>query len=286
MNNYRLSLNLTYLSRLSFLIAGLFSLSAVMSSCEINDPVHEISDPGYIAANIYWDVPVANVTAGDEVEFYAEYWSTDETIDYLGVWYDVEKRLSYTLTYPVNGYTFNVDSTELARELLEIKTIAHSEENYDAEKKAYAITDQFPVSYTLAPVVYVNPPQFNQEQFNQLIPVEIQQQFIENLFPQLGYQDFRNLLRVNRQVVEEEVFENYFDTIMEGETEIRVMKAEAEEPLRSHLNELPFGDLIYNRNRQYYAVEFSQGYILNARFRVVNGNQVENFSDTKVITVL
>lgn len=285
MKSCSLTLKPKYLSLPSKLIVALVYISVAISSCKINDPVDEISEPGFIAANIYWDIPVTNVTAGNEVEFYAEYWSTDETIEYLGVWYNIDKTLNYTLTYPANGYTLTRDSTELAREFLEIKTFAHSEENYVAEKKAYIIEDQFPISYTLSSLDYENPPVFNQEQFNQLIPAEIQQQFLNNLFPQLGYQDFRNLLIIYRQVVEEETFESYFDTIMDGETETRVMKPEAEEALRSHLNELPFGDLIYNRNRQYYAVEFSQNYRLNARFRIVNGNQVENYSETKVITV-
>lgn len=286
MKSCRLRINHLNIRQSAISICLLAAILAIAASCEINDPLDEISTPGYIAANVYWDVPVTNVTAGDEVEFYAEYWSTDGAIEYLGIWYDVEKTLNYSLTYPVNGYTLTVDSTELAREFLEIKTLTHSEENYDAEKKAYIIEDRFPVSYTLAPINYANPPQFNSEQFNQLIPAGIQSQFIDNLFPQLTYQDFRNLLIVNRPFVEVEVFENYFDTVMEGETEIRVMKAEAEESLRTHIKELPFGDLIYNRNRQYYAVEFSQGYLLNARLRIVNGNQVENFSEEKAITVL
>ncbi len=286
MNSYSLNIKTKYLGIPAKYILALVCLSVVISSCEINDPVGEISDPGYIAANIYWDIPVTNITAGNNVDFYAEYWSTDETIEYLGIWYNIDKILNYTLTYPANGYTLILDSTELAREFLEIKTFAHSEENYDPEKKAYVIEDQFPVSYTLAALSYENPSVFNQEQFNQLIPADIQEQFLNNLFPQLGYQDFRNLLRVYRQVVEDEVFEGYFDTIMEGETEIRVMKAEAEEALKLHLRELPFGDLIYNRNRQYYSVDFSQNYQLNARFRIVNGNQVENLSETKVVSVL
>lgn len=51
------------------------------------------------------------------------------------------------------------------------------------------------------------------------------------------------------------------------------------------MDQLPFSALVYNKNRQFYAVEFSRNYELNARFRVVNGQQVANFSDVKRITV-
>ncbi len=277
---------ITYFRKKLINNAALFLVLIVFAaSCKINDPVADISAPGYIAASVYWDVPVTNVIAGNEVEFYAEYWSVDHTVEYLGVWYDVQKNLKYLLTYPPNGYSFSLDSAELSRELLEIKTFTHSESNYDAEKKAYSIEDKFPVSYTLSSIEYKNPISFNAEQFNQLIPETVRNLFISNLFPSLVYQDFRTLLVTDRQIVEEEVFEGYFDTVTEGETTMRVMKAEAEPVLRSHLNEVPFSAFIYNRNRQYYAVEFTQGFELNARLRIVNGNKVENFSEVKRITV-
>jgi len=268
------------------LLALVGSILLLNSSCTINDPVAGISSPGHIAANIYWDVPVTNVNAGNEVAFYAEYWSVDNVYNYLGVWYDVNKNLKYTLTYPPNGYTFTLDSSALVREFLEIKTFRHSETSYNAEKKAFIIEDKFPVSYTLSSLEYKNPITFNAEQFNQLIPESIKIQFINNLFSQLTYQDFRTLLVNDYQVVENEAFEAYFDTEVIGEETIRTMKPDAEVELRSHLNEVPFGAFIYNKNRQYYAVEFTQGYQLNARFRIVNGNDVENLSEIKTITVL
>jgi hypothetical protein len=263
----------------------LIPLSILTFSCEINDPVADISAMGFIAANIYWDVPVTNVTAGNEVEFYAEYWSVDNIIEYLGVWYDLRKNLKYTLTHPATGFAFTLDSSELAREFMEIKTFSHSEQNYVAEKKAYVLENSFPVSYTLSSLEYSNPAAFNQEQFNQLIPENVRSQFLTGLFPLLTYNDFRMLLVTEGQVVEEEIFEGYFDTIPVGEEAVRMMKTEAEPQLRAHLSELPFSAFIYNRNRQYYAVEFSQSFGLNVRFRIVNGNQVENFSEAKTITV-
>lgn len=272
--------------KLLILLELAVSVLLLKTSCTINDPVADISSPGYMAASIYWDVPVTNVNAGNEVAFYAEYWSVDDVYNYLGVWYDVNKNLKYTLTYPPNGYTFTLDSSDLVREFLEIKTFQHSENSYDAEKKAFVIEDKFPVSYTLSSLEYKNPITFNQEQFNQLIPESIKIQFINNLFPQLTYQDFRTLLVTDYQIVENEIFEAYFDEETVGDEIIRTMKPEVEGELRSHLSEVPFGAFIYNKNRQYYAVEFRQGYQLNARFRIVNGNDVENLSEIKTITVL
>jgi hypothetical protein len=267
------------------MIAIVFAALFLSTSCEINDPVAEISTAGYVASNIYWDVPVTNVTAGNEVEFYAEYWSVDHIIEYLGVWYNIEKNLKYILTYPPGGYTFTLDSAELSREFLEIKTFEHSANTYDPDRKAFVIRDKFPVSYTLSSLEYKNPITFNADQFNQLIPENVRVRFIGNLFPLLGYQDFRTMLITDRQIVEESVFESYFDQVTQGEVVTYTMKPEAAPALRAHLDQVPFNAFIYNRNRQYYAVEFTQGFSLNARFRVVNGNQAANFSEAKKITV-
>ena len=193
--------------------------------------------------------------------------------------------MNYTLTHPASGYSFTLDSAELSREFLEMKTFTHSAASYDAEKKAYVIEDQFPVSYTLSSLEFKNPIVFNQDQFDQLVPSVVKTQFRNNLFPLLTYQDWRNMLVTEHQLVEPEIFEAYFDTIDIEGIITREMKADAESALKAHLSEVPFGTLIYNRNRQYYAVEITQGFELNARFKIINGNKAENFSENKRITV-
>jgi hypothetical protein len=285
MNTINLKINIYSKFKRFKPVAVLFSVVVFFTSCELNNPVGEISAPGHIAANIYWDIPVTNVTAGNEVEFYAEYWSVEDQFEYLGVWYDVHKNMKYVLTHPGSGYAFTLDSTELSREMLEIKTFGHSSDNYDAEKKAYVIEDKFPVSYTLSSLEYKNPITFNEEQFNQLIPENVKLLFLDEVFPLLTYEDFRSFLVTENQIVDEETFAGYFDEITEGEVTTYVMKEEAEPELKAHLNEVPFSSIIYNKNRQYYAVEFTQGFELNARFKIVNGNGTENLSDNKTITV-
>lgn len=266
-----------------FLLTGIVMISVM--SCTINDPVGDISKPGYITANIYWDVPVTNVTAGNDVSFYAEYWSLDNTFPSLGVWYNVRKNLKYALTYPGNGYTFTLDSTELSREFIEVRSFQHSAGSYVQDKKAYVIESSFPVSYTLSSLEYKNPVSYNSEQFGKLIPVSVRNRFVSNLFPLLNYQDLKTLLVTDRQIVPAETFETWFAQASSGGTTIYTLKDEFKNQVRTYLNEVPFSAFIYNRNRQFFAVEFLQGYELNARFRIVNGTGVENFSDWKRITV-
>ncbi|MGM0622117.1 MAG: hypothetical protein ACQETJ_13780, partial [Bacteroidota bacterium] len=206
MNTLNSKINIYNMFKLFKPVAVLFSVVVFFTSCELNNPVDEISSPGYMAASIYWDIPVTNVAAGNEVEFYAEYWSVEDQFDYVGVWYDVHKNMKYILTHPGSGYSFTLDSAELSREMLEIKTFEHSADNYDAEKKAYVIENTFPVSYTLSSLEYKNPIAFNDEQFNQLIPEKVKMLFLDEVFPLLTYDDLRRYLVTENQIVDEETF--------------------------------------------------------------------------------
>jgi hypothetical protein len=269
----------------AILLALLAGVLFLIPACEINDPVGDISRPGFMAASVYWDVPSTNVTAGNEVQFYAEYWSADQTFTSLGVWYDVVRKLKYSLTYPGNGFAFLLDSTEMVRESMEIKAFTHSGGNFDTNKKAFVIEDKFPVSYTLSSLELKNPLNFDPVQFGSLVPASIRERFIKSLFPQLGYTDFKALLVTENAVVPADTLETWFDTVTVDDVMTRQVKQTAIPLLNSKIRQLPFSSLIYNKNRQYYAVEFTRSFELNARFRVVNGNQVENFSDVKKITV-
>ena len=264
------------------LLAGVLFL---VPACQINDPVGDISQPGFMAASVYWDVPSTNVTAGNEVPFYAEYWSTDQSFTSLGVWYDVVRKLKYSITYPGNGFAYLLDSTELVRVSQEIKAFTHSGGNFNEEKKAFVIEDKFPVSYTLSSLELKNPLTFDPVQFSSLVPAAIRERFIKSLFPQLGYPDFKALLVTEGAVVPADTLETWFDTVTVDGVITRPVRQTAIPLLNTKIRQLPFSSLIYNRNRQFYAVEFTRSYELNARFRVVNGNRVENFSDVKKITV-
>jgi len=274
-------------NKIKYLIMFLMG-SFVFISCEINDPIAEISKPGHFAANVYWDVPNTVVNAGSEVPFYGEYWSVDNKFEYLGVWYDVKRKLSYSLTYYGNGYTFSFDSTGVAREFQEIITFEHSQGFYNSEKKAYVINGTFPISYTLSGLEVKTPVTFNLNQFNQLFPQNIQKRFFDGLFPTLLYSDLRNLLVVNNQLIAEAEFETHFNVVVDPETQVstKVMKTESATFLKGLVSQVPLAFIIYNSNRQFYAYTFTQGYELNAKLRVVNGNKIENFSDSKRITVL
>lgn len=262
-------------------------------SCEINDPIDELVKAGEKAANVYMEIPMANVGAGNDVEFYTEYWSEDDAYKNLELWYSIHTRLNYNLTASLTNYTFTLDSTELAREAQKIVAYDHSVENYDAERYAYIIEDAFPISYTLSPSNINTMLTYDQKQIERFFPASVVDRFYAGFFETLNYDYLHQLLVVKYERMTDEEFEAHFDVVEipdpdeAGNTiEIKVMKEESAPVLKGMIREIPLEDLIYNPLKLYYDVVFTKSYELNAKFRVVNGQGVENFSEEKVVTVL
>lgn len=279
---------------ISFAIAGVFGLL----SCETYDVVDEIAQPGHYAANVYIEVPSGNVNAGDSVDFTVEYWTIGDEFTDLGLWYSLDINLNYELTSVYNqDYSFSLDSTKLVREFHEVNAYEHSVQNYDEEKEAYVIEDGFPVSYTLAATEINSPDTYNESQINSLFPSSVFQRFYEGLFETLGYDVLKEILVTDFEMIDEVTFDSYFTEIEveqppveEGEEQpepeyIYEMNEDAGPVLLNLLKEVSVEDLVYNELVPEYGIKFSREYKVNAKFRVVNGNGIENFSDVKTVSV-
>ena len=272
---------------LSVTIGSLFLIS-----CEINDPVGELARTGNLAANVYMEIPTGNVTAGDSVAFHAEYWSIEDKFNSLSIWYSIQTNMVYSISSGLNEYMYKLDSTEQARELQEIIDFQHSASSYDAEKKAYVVDDQFPVSYTLSGTELNNPIVYDESIVYQLFPALVIEQFYNGVFETLNYDQLNKLMVINNSIVDSAAFETYFETIQiedpdnEGEfIDVKVIKEESKPALLELFKEVPLEDLIYDATKQYYGLLYQKGYSLDASFRVVNGNNVESFSQDKTITI-
>lgn len=271
---------------ISFMGWGLFS-------CETHDVVDEIARPGHFAPNVYIEVGASTVEAGDSVEFSVEYWSEDDAFEDVSLWYSMNMELSYELTSVYNtDYSFVLDSTELVREYHEVLSYDHSDNYYDEEKKAYAINDKFPVSYTLTPSEINEPDTYNEEQINRLFPSSVFERFYEGLFETLDYETLKMILVTDFSILDEETFDSHFnETEIKPEEEgddpeyIYEMKEESAPELLNYLKKVSVEDLIYNEAVPAYGLKFFRGYEIVAKFRVENATGIENFSDEKAVTV-
>jgi len=264
----------------------------LLNACEINDPVNDLVRTGHLGANVYYEVPNTNIKAGEDVDFYTEYWSVDKKFNALELWYDIESSYKYVLSSGINDYSITLDSVEMARESQVIVDYQHSESSYDTEKAAYVIEDAFPVSYTLAPAIIENPGMYDEDQVNSIFPSSFIQQFYAGLFETLDYELLHLVIVEQGALMDEETFNSHFDVVEEldpdtGEviSTTMVMKEESVPVLFELFQQVALQDLIYNPNTFAYQITYSKMYTLGTKFRVVNGNEVEVFSEVKEVEI-
>ncbi|MDK2841552.1 MAG: hypothetical protein PWQ17_1057 [Anaerophaga sp.] len=264
------------------------------TSCETYDLVDEIAQTGHIAPNVYMEVPTGNVTAGDSADFSVQYWSVDRSFTDLSLWYALDVNFKFELTSVYNQeYSFVLDSAERVRDFYKVLTYEHSQSYYDTEKKAYEINGKIPVSYTLSSNEINYPDSYDQELIESLIPASVFARFYEGLFETLEYETLKEILVVDFAILDQETFDSYFIiTVIEPEEEegepeyIYEMKEETATELLSYLKQVPVSDLIFNEAVPEYGIKYSKGYKITSKFRVINGEGIENYSEEKIITVL
>lgn len=152
------------------LALGLLLMAVV--SCEKHDLFDENTFTGPLGPETYWEPDGTMVKAGDSLGFKAQYYSTVAKIDHSEVWYDLwEKKDKVVTASLIKAFTYSVTSStaEQKRILQTIQSYKHSEsfmvnkdtlgilDDTTANINAYVLVDKFPVSYTLAPVYWVQP---------------------------------------------------------------------------------------------------------------------------------
>ncbi len=292
------------MKRIIKFIFGL-SLSALLfSACEdIHDPVDDLARTGNFGPNVYLELAAGDVKAGGEMGFHAEYWSLDEQFKSLSLWYSVDENLKYSITVPEIKYTWSLDSSEQVRAPVDVMTFEHSPSNYDPETKSYVINDKFQVSYLLAPVELNNPIDYDGSLIIRLFTPALIDRFHDGLYNQVyssmlndtinreeEYKFLKRILVSEEEGMTQESFDGYFDFVTKtvgGEViKTPVVKEETAAELIGFLREKPLDVFIYNPIEQYYAITYDKRYLLTAQFKVVNSNDIANFSEKKAVKVL
>lgn len=268
------------------LSVGLF----LFASCEIHDPIDDLVRPGYRASNVYWEIGSANVTAGSDIPFTAQYWVEESDISYVGVWYNVQRSLNYSFTYGGNVFTFTHDTVAEVREFQEIKTIQHSPDFYSPEKKAYVLEETFPTSYTLSSLVLEEASVFSLSNtlVNQVVPANLKEMFYKQLFDVLNYEQLKEILVTANELIDIEAFDAHFENVLvEDGAEVpnytMVMKPDSKPVLYAFFQQVPFPSLVYDKVEQFYRFNYSSVYVLNSQLKVTTSNGTENASKMAAI---
>ena len=137
-------------------------LLMTVASCEKHDLFDENTITGAVGPEAKWDIASSMVKAGEYMEFTAQYYSTvtDDFIDHSEVWYELfEKEDKLVTASLIKAFSYSMSSniTAQKRMLQTIQSYPHSEDLWDTTFRAYVLKDKFPISYTLAPVSWVQP---------------------------------------------------------------------------------------------------------------------------------
>ncbi len=276
----------------------------LISSCEeIHDPIDDLARFSDQAANVYLELGATDVKAGGSVDLYVEYWSVDDSFNKLAFMYSLDEALNFSITVPKANYTYTMDSAQLVRELAEVLSFDHDPSSYNNEKKSYVINGSFGVSYLLAPVELSNPTVFNETLVNRLFPAWVIESFYEGFYDYMyqvvvinenagqdEYDVLKSVLVKDSLGMTAETFDTYFDfnEVTEGEEVILIptVKQDKAVELLGFIRDESLADLTYDSPRREYGLYYYKGYELTAKFKVVNGDNIVNYSEEKTVKVL
>lgn len=269
-------------------LIAFISVAAIFVGCEINDPIDNVVRVGQVAPHVFWELPSNSVTAGNDVAFYAQYYTIgDATVDRLEVWYDVNENVQTVVTCPfvtTFKYSISTNNTTQIREFQQIATYQHDENKWSALKKAYILDTVFPTSRTLRTVEWKEVKTFEDSKFNAYFPANFATHFKDSLYKLLKVADFRKIM-VSLNVTTDIEFKTYTDSTFNDNSGAYdyFIKDDKKADLKTKYDGIEFKDLIYDQSAQIYKVEYTRQYKLAARFKAFDNNNIVGIADKKEI---
>jgi len=179
----------------SFAIYGL--MFTALSSCEKHDFFDENAITGNVGPQAYWEVGSSTVSAGSNMSFVIQYYSTVADIDHSEVWYNITETQEKSVSCPwVTSFTYSYNSitSEEKRIAQKIQEYPHALAVWSDSLHAYTFTGEFPVSGTLKPFAWVKPEVFDSTRMNTYFGTGYMQHFKDSLYNLMKYADFKNML--------------------------------------------------------------------------------------------
>ncbi|MEA4841021.1 MAG: hypothetical protein VB110_08475 [Bacteroidales bacterium] len=273
----------------SFAIYGL--MFTALSSCEKNDFFDENAITGNVGPQAYWTVGSATVSAGSNMPFVIQYYSTVADIDHSEVWYNITEIQEKTVSCPwVTTFTYSINSTtsEEKRIAQKIQEYPHTLTMWSDSLHAYTFTGVFPVSGTLKPFAWTKPEVFDSTKMNAYFGTGYMQHFKDSLYTLMKYADFKNML-LGMSLLEN--FSQYTDSTFDINSNGYVYhfpkdkdgNTPVPENIRNLYNAIPFDRLIESPSG--YNVDFKRSYFLKARMRVYDSKSIYGTTESKRIDI-
>ncbi|VBB48054.1 conserved hypothetical protein [uncultured Paludibacter sp.] len=276
------------------LIIGL----SLFISCDKHDSMDNDVIVGQMAPHVYWEVGSSTVTAGNDVPFTVQYYTTSQTlIDHLEVWYSVQKDESRTVNCPwVTTFKYTITSSISTQERAsqQISIFQHNSDNWNDSLRAYYFTSTFPTSVTLSSTTWVKPASFAADDSAKMVKYfgsNYMQHFKDSLFNLMKVKDFQNMY-LGLNLVDN--FKTYIDSVANPNTggydyvfpEVSPGNRPVPQILVDLYKTIPFSDLIYNKSNNNYDVEFTRGYTLKPVLKAIDEKGVAGITSINPVISL
>ena len=276
------------------IVAVILMSMLFFTACDIHDTLDQDVIVGNMAPQVYWEVASSTVTAGSNVPFTTQYYSTsDAKIDHLEVWYNVDEQEAKTVNCPwTTSLVFNFTSTTSVEKRIsqKISEYPHIETNWSKALSAYTFTATFPTSNTLASISWIKPTSFDSTKMVSYFGAEFMQHFKDSLYSKMQAVDFQKMYQGLNLVTN---FKIYLDSTFNNNTGKYdyhfPIDAQGNMPvpaaIRAIYQTIPFADLIFNTSNANYEVEFTRSYSINANLETIDTKGVNGSAIKTTITL-
>ena len=273
----------------SFAIFGL--MLTALTSCEKQDFFDENVITGEVGPQVYWEVASSTVSAGSNMSFTIQYYTTGQEVDHSEVWYNITETQEKSVSCPwVTSFTYSYNSitSEEKRIAQKIKEFPHSLAVWSDSLHAYTFTGDFPVSGTLKPFAWVKPEVFDSTKMDTYFGTGYMQHFKDSLYNLMKFADFKNMI-LGMSLLEN--FSQYTDSTFDINSNGYVYhfpkdingNTPVPDAIHNLYNTIPFDRLIESPSG--YNVEFKRTYFIDARMRVYDKNNVYGTTVSKKIDI-
>ncbi len=254
------------MKKINILILSAFAF--LLTSCETNDPLRDLSTLGKQAPNVYF-LPIDPVAdANSEIQCEIEYWTVGDDIRNQSLWDKVYLTEDFEIELKNVDYTFKNSFDTLYRDKEMYKEYEFDFTDWTPDKNAYIFKAKYLVGGAFAKKTYKQN-NTSIESFVQLFSDKTVKLFYYSLITNKSV--LKEIVVDNNATVNDETFNSWYDT--------NGMTSEGYNAAFAALSQIGLKNLIGNKYKK------TETYKIYLSFKITNGFDEENESSSRSFKV-
>ena len=197
------------MKRILYSVASCILLCS-MFSCDSNDVLNDLSNPGVFTPNVYF-LPIDPIApAGSTIDTEVEYWSEDDDFVSIQMQQSVflDDKITFNLSAVNYAYAYENRRDKVEDEV--VSTIPHNFNTFVPAKNAYIITPEYEVPSDFRRITK-NSSNSTIQELQSSLPPEALEDFYDNIATGLSKTQLQTILVEVDSVITLTTFESYFD---------------------------------------------------------------------------